>query len=285
MHLTFDPPFMPIHTALLAMGAAGADTLANLAKPNGDRTNLGSAIAGAVGGYPAGEGGQALLVSDGRDTADSFPLDAARAARAQGFTVSTLCVGKQTRQRDLQMVARKTQVFAAPGQAVQLGAEIRDTGIPRESVRVSLLRDGRTVRTQDVWVEPGRRDVSFTVTQPRRGLYRYAIRAAAAPEELNEANNAANVFLNVMNTKARVLFLEGRPSWDSKFLAQALRSDPTVSLDVIYKLTDTKFFAVLGNEEKEAGVTLPRTPEQMSRYDVIIFGKGFEEFYDESGAK
>src|SRR5437764_158297 len=123
MHLTFDPPFMPLHTALLAIAAAGGILWLYVRREMRGSTSR----AGAVGGYPAGEGGQALLVSDGRDTADSFPLDAARAARAQGFTVSTLCVGKQTQQRDLQVVARKTQVFAAPGQAVQLGAEIRDT--------------------------------------------------------------------------------------------------------------------------------------------------------------
>jgi len=267
--------------------AANPDALRTLARPNGDRTNIGAALAGAVNalGMEGRGGGQILLVSDGRDTGDSFPLEAARAVRAQGFAISTLCVGKQTRQRDLQIIARKPQVFAAPNQPVQLAAEIRDVGVPRTTVRVDLLRDGKRAATQTVTVEPGRREVAFPVAQAKKGLYRYAIRVTEAPGEHNPANNRASVFLNVLDTRARVLFLEGRPSWDSKFLAQALRADPTVTLDVIYKLTDTKHFAVLGGSEKEEGIVVPRTVEQMSRYDVIIFGKGFEEFYDDAGAK
>jgi hypothetical protein len=267
--------------------AASPSALANLTKPNGDRTNLGSALIGAVnaaGGTGRGSG-QMLLVSDGRDTSDSFPLEAARAARAQGFEISTLCVGRQTQQRDLQVIARRPQVFASPEQTVQIGAEIRDTGVPRTTERVDLLLNGRRVAAQNVVVEPGRREVSFPVTQAKKGLYRYSIAVAPDPSEQNPANNRASVFLSVMNTRAHVLFLEGRPSWDSKFLSNALRTDPTVTLDVIYKLTDTKHFAVIGGSEKEEGIAIPRTVEQMSKYDLIIFGKGFEEFYDEAGVK
>jgi hypothetical protein len=267
--------------------AAAPDVLAKLAKPNGDKTSLGNALAGAVSAAGAGgqAGGQILVVSDGRDTGDSFPLDAARAVRSQGYTIHTLCVGRQIKQQDLQVVARKPQVFVSPNQTVQVGAEIRDSGIPRSTVKVDLLKDGKPVATQNVIVEPGRREVSFPVKQPQKGLYRYAINVQTVPEEQNSANNHASVFVNVMNDKARVLFLEGRPSWDSKFLAQALRSDPTITVDVVYKLRDDKFFAVLGGSEKEQGIQIPRTAEQMSRYDVIILGKGFEEFYDEAGAK
>lgn len=268
-------------------GAESPDALRTLTKPNGDRTNIGAALAGAVNALSAEDrqGGQMLLVSDGRDTGDSFPLEAARAVRAQGFAISTLCLGKQTPQRDLRVVARKMQVFATPGQPVQIAAEMRSTGLSRAAVRVDLLRDGRPAAGQNMVVEPGRREVRFPVTQRQKGLYRYAIRVSPLPGEQNPANNRATVLLNVMDTRARVLFLEGRPSWDSKFLAQALRSDPTVTLDVIYKLTDAKYFAVIGGSEKEQGIAVPRTVEQLSRYDVLILGKGFEEFFDEAGAK
>src|SRR5579872_5133965 len=57
--------------------AATADTLVALRRPDGGRTNLGGALAGAVNGLGAAArgGGQILLVSDGRDNSDSFPLD------------------------------------------------------------------------------------------------------------------------------------------------------------------------------------------------------------------
>lgn len=266
--------------------ASHSEALRKLQRPNGNRTNIGAALAGAanaLGGKQSDGGGEILLISDGRDTSDSLPLEAARALKASGYTLSTLCVGRQTRQRDLQVVARKTQVFASPGQEVRLVAEVVNSGLPRTRTRVELMRDGHPVTARDVVVEPGRTEVDFPVRQLSKGFYRYAIQVASILEEPNTANNRANIFLSVTNDRVRVLFLEGRPSWDSKFLAQALRSDPTVMVDVIYKLTDTRFFAVIGGSEKEEGIAVPRTPEQMSQYDIIIFGKGFEEFYDQAG--
>jgi len=268
--------------------ASPVDVLRNLQNPNGNHTNIGAALAGVANilGEKQGRGGDVLLVSDGRDTSDSFPLEAARVLRTSGFTLSTLCVGRRTHPRDLQIIARKMQVFSSPGQEVRLAAEIASSGLPRMRTRVELMREGDAVSSRDIIVGPGRTQVDFPVKPTSQGLYRYTLRVAAAPEETNVANNRANIFLHVINDRVRVLFLEGRPSWDSKFLAQALRGDPTVRVDVIYKLTETKFFAVIGGsaEEKEVNVAIPRTPEQMGQYDVIIFGKGFEEFYNSAGA-
>ena len=42
--------------------------------------------------------------------------------------------------RDIQVVARRPQVFGAPGQTIELGAEVRDNGIT-STARVELLRD------------------------------------------------------------------------------------------------------------------------------------------------
>ncbi len=277
-----------VHTyAFSDKPAPAADGLLQaLKKPEGGRTNLGAAIVGVIGnGGGRGNGGQVLLVSDGRDTAESFPLEAARALHSQGFTLNTYCIGRKTGQRDLQVTARKTQSYTAPDQAVQVAAEIRDAGVPRTSVRVDLLEEGRRVKTQNVVVTPGTHEVSFTVLKRQKGTFHYSIQAGPVSGERNTANNRAGMMLSVIDAKARVLFLEGRPSWDSKFLAQALRSDPAITLDVIYKLTGDKFFAVVGSGTKEEGIQLPRTVEQMSRYDVIIFGKGFEEFYDAGAAK
>ncbi len=267
--------------------AAAPDALAARLQPTGGRTSLGNAIAQPIAalGADARGGGHLLVVSDGRDTSESYPLDAARAAKAQGVIVHTLCVGKRSERRNIEVAAHKTQVFAAPDQTVQIGAEIRCTGLGRRTARVSLTEGGRQVSTQNVVLSPGRREVAFPVKQARNGLYRYAVEVAPEPDEQDPSDNRASVFLKVARTTSRVLLLEGRPSWDAKFLAGVLRDDPTVSLDVIYKLTDTKYFAVLGGSEKEGDAAVPRTLEQLGRYDVIVFGKGFEEFYDPEGVR
>lgn len=258
------------------------ESLSNLRIPDGKLTSLGAALADSSAGA---SGGRVLLVSDGRDTAESFPVDAARSLKARGVVVDTVCVGKRIEQTDIELVARKSQVYASPAQVVRIGAEIRQTGIKGATVCVHLLEGGRRLATKTVLVRPGRSEVDFPIVRQQKGSYRLSIAAEPVSGEKNLLNNRANVLLTVMNTQVRVLFLEGRPSWDSKFLAQALRSDPSITLDVVYKLTGSKFFAVLGEGQKQAGVELPKTVDQFSRYDVVMFGKGFEEFYDDNSVR
>jgi hypothetical protein len=262
--------------------ATGPESVAAIKSPDGKRTSLGAALAEAAA---QAAGGRVLLVSDGRDTSDSFPLDAARAINSHGAVLDTLCVGRKTEQSDLETLAKRTQVYAAPGQTVQISAEIRASGRPPADVNVRLMEGSRTIAAKRVVYKSGRTDVAFSVSRVKKGTYRLALVADAAAGERYTSNNRASVTLNVLNTEARVLFLEGRPTWDSKFLADALRADTSITLDVVYKLTDSKFFAVLGGGQNQAGIALPRTAEQFSRYDVVVFGRGFEQFFDDTAAR
>jgi hypothetical protein len=270
------------------------DALNQLTKPDGDRTALADALQQVIGATaaesPTGAAdatpvrGGVLLVSDGRDNGTTSPLETARQARALGFPVYTLCLGREQKGRDIQVVAKRPQAFAAPGQTIEVTTEIRNSGIAQANVRVDLLREGRRVATQTVATTPGIQDVTFSVMEPHGGFFRYALAASPVAGETNSANNRANVFLNVMDARSHVLLLEGSPSWDAKFLAQTLRDDPTIVLDSIFQLTPTRPFALSGDANRPT-LSMPRTVEELSHYDVILVGKGFESFFDAAGTE
>ena len=267
--------------------AQPAEALLQQAKPDGSGTSLGDAISQAVNANrpptnsraPNAPMGGLLLVSDGRDNGTAYPVDAARLAKSLGFPVYTACVGQETRAQDIQVVAKRPQMFGAPGQTIEMTAELHDSGIAETRLRVDLLKEGKRVASRNVTLSPGRREITFPVTEARKGFYRYAFACSVAPGETNESNNRANVFLNVMDTRARVLLLEGRPSWDAKFLAQTLRDDPTITLDAIYQLTPNRPFALSGSADRPT-LRVPHTVEAFAHYDVVILGKGYEEFFD-----
>ena len=52
------------------------------------------------------------------------------------------------------------------------------------------------------------------------GLYRYEVRADALPGEVTTVNNTAPLLLRVVDQPVRVLLLEGKPYWDTKFLVR-----------------------------------------------------------------
>lgn len=270
------------------------EALAALQEPDGHRSAIGDALLQAIAAVAPGTApldrspppvyGGILLLSDGRDNGSTPPVEAARQARARGFLVYTLCLGREHPLRDLQVTAQRAQAYAAPGQAVELTADVRGEGLPRAPVRVDLLREGRRVATQILPALPGVREARFTVTEPRAGFYRYTFAVTPAPGESDITNNRAHAFLSVMDARARVLLLEGRPSWDARFLARTLREDPTLILDSVFQLTPHRPFALSG-DPRQATLRLPRTVEELRRYDVLILGKGYEEFFDSQGTE
>jgi len=265
------------------LAATDRNLLSAMESPKGDRTSLGDALSQAVSANrPAdavGTLGGVLLVSDGRDNGQSSPLDAARTAKSLGFPVYTLCVGQETKSQDIAVVAQRSQIFAEPKQQIEFTVEVRDTGIPPGPATMELLRDGKRVATQNLTLGPGRHEVRFPVVEAHRGFYRYAVACSPLPGETDLTNNRANIFLNVMDSHARVLLLEGQPTWDSKFLAQTLRDDPTIRFDSVFQLTDTRPFAVSGSAAQPI-VHIPRTVDDFAHYDVLLLGRGYESFFD-----
>jgi hypothetical protein len=267
------------------------DRLAQIARPDGDSTDIGDSIEKAIEscnppaptpGKPPPLRGAILVVSDGRDNR-SNPMEAARLARVEGFPLYTICVGRKTRAQDIQVAARSPQVFGAPDQPIDITAVVTDVGFEQASVRLDLLREGRRVASRDLNLHPGSVDVTFRVSERNKGFYRYGLACSVVPGETNELNNRSAVFVNVLDARTRVLLLEGEPSWDTRFLANALRDDPTIILDSIVQLTDQHPFALSGSEDRPT-LTAPHTLQDFSQYDVVILGRACDCFFDASTA-
>jgi hypothetical protein len=269
---------------------AAASDPAALAKtrPDGERTQLGEVIPAAINASAADSGG-VLMISDGRNNGEADPVEAARQAKLRRFPVFTVCVGTKTQGRDVGVVNRRPQVYAAPDQPIPIGIEVHSAGYDGETAMVELTRDGHQEQARPVVLNDHRAaGVSFVVQQPAEGTFRYNIAVRPMQGEATATNNRAAVILQVLKSRARVLVLEGRPTWDTKFFIQALHSDPSIDTDAIFKLTETKYFAVSGGAESMSEtpgtVKIPKTAADLAKYDVVVIGKGYEEFFDAQGA-
>lgn len=260
---------------------AQAESFVRQAKPEGDRTCIGEAISKAIQASGVGAGA-VLVLSDGRDNGEISPIEIARQAQSRGFPVFTVCVGKATSTKDVSVVMNRTQIFTALGQVSSIGADVTSSGFSSLPTKVDLLRDGKSVDTKTVFLsDTGHTDVSFSVKEDAAGTYRYTVAATPLTGEISTVNNKASALLTAGKMKTYVLLLEGRPSWDTKFLVQALRSDPNCSVDAFYKLTNDQYFAVLGSTEQTPAANnlpIPSTKTEFGKYDTIILGKGYEDF-------
>jgi hypothetical protein len=271
-------------------------------EPTGATTHIGESMAAALNGAGPAPSGAVLIISDGRNNGDVDPVQIAQQARARKFPVFTVCLGTQSQGKDIMLLNRRPQVNAAPAQEVSLMAEARSVGYQGKTTMAHLLKDGRPVAEKSIVLNDRRpAAVTFPVTEAKLGNYHYSIAVDPLPGEEVTTNNHCSLLLQVQQAHARVLVLEGRPTWDAKFLIQALHTDPNIEVDAIFKLADKKFFAVKGTEQPgaaaaptpalkapapaaknlEPSVKVPATAAELAKYNVVIIGKGYEEFFDD----
>lgn len=274
-------------------------------QPDGISTDLAAAIAPSLQRPRAG--GQAIwLLSDGIPTspgAMNALEQAIRTARTQDTPVYTTTIGTSQRAIDLAVELRYPQDMAFAGQQVAVIAQLHHTGLAGREVKVSLSQGEKELGQQTATLPAhGTATLRFPVKQDTPGVWPYRVRAEALPEETVVSNNTALYVLKAVDQPVRVLVLEGKPYWDSKFFLQTLSAVPAVRVDSYVRVKEGRFIARSGGSARNPTTapaatpsTQPNTgderwrvvtdaqsvlcdPAQLGQYQVVVLGRDSEAF-------
>jgi hypothetical protein len=128
-------------------------------------------------------------------------------------------------------------------------------------VELSLVADGKLVEKHgvDLKADDTAEDV-FYVAHKTNGLYRYEVRAEPFSWEVTPANNTASLLLRVVDQPVRVLLLEGKPYWDTKFLVRTLSMDQSIELVTVVQLAEGRLL-----ERKIPRALAPRADDDLGK--------------------
>ncbi|MEX1098738.1 MAG: vWA domain-containing protein [Planctomycetales bacterium] len=266
----------------------------------GASTDLAGAIAGALG-EERPQGQAVLVLSDGNHNAPGgirALLGSARAAKAMDVPLYTTTLGGDLVPSDLAVEVVRPQELSFVGQKVVVRVRVRQRGRLAASAAVVLIRNGEEVERRTVEFDAlpsltgrgqgegefspdtadppptppwkgGGAAVEFTVAQPHSGLFRYDVRVEPVAGETTEANNSSPFLLRVVDEPVRVLVLEGKPYWDSKFLLRTLAADPSLEVEALVRLSDSRYvrrslLLASGDQRSEVGGQLSEGRDQRS---------------------
>lgn len=252
--------------------------------PSGADTDIAAAVTGALNQKSTALAG-IVVISDGRATTRVKLEEVAHRAHGCGIAIHTVPVGDAGGVRDLALTALPRQITVFKGQPVKISAVLENRGLGPVKPSVALIGpDGKELASKDTTLADGQRaSVMFELNDvPAEGAA-YTLRTAPWPGEHLPANNTDMVRVKVLGSKTRVLLLEGAPYWDSKFLAQLLRQQGAVDILTVHRLNEERYFRVeaKGTEPLLSPDTVfPPNARELSRYDLIVFGKGADGFLD-----
>jgi len=241
---------------------------------NGSQTRLGRALDGAreeLAGLPVSG---IVLVSDGADTSDTSLADALLGMKAEKLPVYTVGVGSPQLPRDIQIDRVSTPRSVLKDASLLVDVVVTQTGYAGRTVTVDVEDEGRIVGSEQVRLpadgSPATARVRAAASEAGPRLFKF--RVAPLPDEVVTQNNVRETLIQVRDTRERILYFEGEPRFEMKFIRRAIADDKNLSVVSLQRTADNKFMrlGVEGAEELEGG--FPKTREELFSYKGLILG-------------
>ncbi|MCC6988880.1 MAG: hypothetical protein IT181_07765 [Acidobacteria bacterium] len=262
-----------VRTLRFSSGVAAAPAGADLTF-DGSNTRLAAALDQArrqLAGVPLAG---LVVVSDGADTTADAVEPALLAPTASGVPVVAIGLGRDTAEKDIQ-VGRVTAPRAVlTGTTLLLDAVVTAHGYAGQSLTMDVL-DGATIAGSQTFTvgpdgQPATVRVRFTASEP--GPRVFTFRVATQPGELLPENNARDVLIDVRDRREKILYFEGEPRFEMKFLRRALTDDKQLQLVVLQRTADNKYLRLEVDDPEELVGGFPKTRDELFKYRGIVLG-------------
>jgi uncharacterized membrane protein len=142
------------------------------------------------------------------------------------------------------------------------------------TVRDLSSGQGKTLASRSVALGPDGGQQTETLMFDIGGAGARTLEIAAAPlgGEENWANNALTRVVNVASDPRRILYLEGEPRWEYKFIREAEEDDRMVQIASMVRTTANKAYRQGVADAKELAGGFPTRAEDLFAYQGLIIG-------------
>jgi uncharacterized membrane protein len=221
-----------------------------------------------------------LLLTDGAHHAPDTGMAYLRQA---DIPIVAVGLGNPDTYRDIRVASVQAPSLTFLHYPVTIQTTLQVWGYKGEKIPVVLKRAGRVVATQTVQVTSpdGTQQVAFEILPEDIGEFTYTVSVAPRLGEALTENNAKTFPLSVARDKIRVLLVCGSPTWNYRFLRQALKQDPSVDL-ISFVILRTPTDVVNVPESQLSLIPFPTRrlfTQELQNFDLIIFENFSFRFY------
>jgi hypothetical protein len=239
-------------------------------EPRGDSTLLRDALQKITGRYAGVNVVGGLVLSDGNDTREASEDWSAETRPFPLYTVALEPEAVWKVEPDLRVDMVQTPRRVSVGWTTELKAMISGEGSGGRAVNVGLYKDGVLQEEAPVQIpeDGGSRQTLFELQHPDVGVFTYRVVAPPLPGESNTNDNEFAVTVQVIDSKNRLIYVEGPPRWESKYLKRALQANKQATPLIFLQGPDGKPLA-LG---PAGSMTADLTEQQLSFFKIVIVG-------------
>ena len=225
-----------------------------------------------------------VMLTDGSHNAGGAARDGAQLLAAEGIPLFAVGLGslKPPRDYDVALIIAPNRVRRNTD--VEVRAIVRHTDYPGPFTAQILL--GNTVvkqRRVDPRADSDMEDVRINFSPEHKGSATYRLRVPAGTDEKVIENNEREFAIDIADDRLPVLYVEGSPRFEYRFLQHAVSSDKDFRVVGMLRLKSGRVYLQGADQTEKAtkdGQTeqqflatgFPDTAEKLNRFQALILG-------------
>lgn len=260
-------------------------------------TRLGEAIDDTLAAYSGRPIAGLVVISDGRTSESLLSPQRIAALNARSIPVFTVPLGSELAVPDLSIARVDATSTAFLEDVVPIGVTVAlngpngvitdGTGLPPSGTIELFDEDTGRVLSSRPLAEP---DPAATNTTPgtfrftlstkaeAAGVARWAVRLRPETPDLAPTNNSASFRIDFADRPIRILYLDGYPRWEYRYLKNTLMREASIRSSVLILSSDRRFL----REGTDPIDGAPRTLPDWSAFDAVILGDLRPELFSDA---
>jgi hypothetical protein len=230
--------------------------------------------------------GAVLLLSDGGNNTEGMEgtgigLETLQALRNRRLPVHTIGFGKEEHAHDVEMEDVSVAATAAANARIAATLSLTQRGYAGQKATLTVRDGDKALAAREVTMAADGRlqteQLFFPIGAAGAKNLVFSVEPLAGEENIN--NDAVTRPILVSDAKRRILYVEGEPRWEFKFIRRAEEDDPTVQFVSMLRTSENKIYRQGIGDPSELANGFPVRPEDLFGYSGIIIGSVDADYF------
>jgi uncharacterized membrane protein len=221
--------------------------------------------------------GAVVLLSDGGENSGGLDREAIAALRNRRIPVHTVGFGQEQSAHDVEMNDAVVAPRSLADSRLAATVNFQQRGYAGQKAMLRVREDGKVLAAREITLAADgavqTESISFDAGSAGAKAVQFSIDVLDGED--NRFNNALTRLVKVESDERHVLYVEGEPRWEFKFIRRAEDDDRIVKIVSMLRTTENKLYwqGWQGIETQQTMASgFPATAEALFKYQAIILG-------------
>ncbi len=225
--------------------------------------------------------GAVVLLSDGADNSGGIDLETISALRSRGIPVHTVGFGLEQVPNDVEISDAVVAPRALADSRLAAKVSFHQRGFAGQKAMLTVRDGAKTLAGRQITLagdgQAQNETLMFNAGPAGAKTLQFSIDPLAGEE--NRDNNSVSRLVNVESSKRRILYIEGEPRWEYKFIRRAEQDDRIITIVSMLRTSENKIYRQGIDDPKELADGFPSSVDELFGYQAIVIGSVEADYF------